>query len=60
MTEQDYIDISSEIESLKASKALTSSFEEEMEFADKIHNLQLNLDGVKPQDTFVDCIGCGS
>ena len=33
MTEQDYIDISSEIESLKASKALTSSFEEEMEIA---------------------------
>ena len=60
MTEQDYIDISSEIESLKAAKSLASSFEDQMDIADKIHNLQMKLDGVKPQDTFVDCIGCGS
>ena len=27
---------------------------------DKIHNLQMKISGVKPTDSHIDCIGCGS
>jgi hypothetical protein len=36
------------------------TFEKEMEIADKIHNIKMKLNGVKPTDTYIDCIGCGS
>ena len=36
------------------------SFEDQMELADKIHNIKMKLNGVKPTDSTIDCIGCGS
>jgi len=27
---------------------------------DKIHNLEMKLNGTKPENTEIDCIGCGS
>lgn len=60
MTEQNYLDITQEITLLNKRKSDATSFDEEMNIADKIHNLQMILDGVKPMDTYVDCIGCGS
>ena len=36
------------------------SFEAQMELADKIHNIKMKLNGVKPTDSTIDCIGCGS
>jgi len=36
------------------------TFEQEMELADKIHNIKMKLNGVKPTDSYIDCIGCGS
>ncbi len=32
----------------------------DMEIRDKIHNLKLERDGVKPVNTEIDCVGCGS
>jgi len=33
---------------------------ERLEIADAIHNIQMKLNGVKPTDSHIDCIGCGS
>jgi|TARA_R110000787_G_scaffold143941_2_gene257661 methionine salvage enolase-phosphatase E1 len=60
MTEQDYLNITEEITLLKKQKSFVSDFEEEMNLADKIHNLEMKRNGVKPEDTYIDCIGCGS
>ena len=32
----------------------------DMDIMDKIHNIQMKLDGIKPGDSYVECIGCGS
>ncbi len=36
------------------------SFTEKCELKDREHNLKMKLNGVKPQDSHIDCIGCGS
>jgi AAA15 family ATPase/GTPase len=36
------------------------SFDSQLELADKIHNIKMKLNGVKPTDSIIDCIGCGS
>jgi len=36
------------------------SFDSQLELADKIHNIKMKLNGVKPTDSTIDCIGCGS
>jgi hypothetical protein len=33
---------------------------ERLEIADAIHNIKMKLNGVKPTDSHIDCIGCGS
>jgi len=50
--------LTNEIESLKTK--LTGNMMEDMEIRDKIHNLEMKLKGVKPEDSHFDCIGCGS
>ena len=52
------INLTNEIESLKTK--LTGNMMEDMEIRDKIHNLEMKLKGVKPEDSHFDCIGCGS
>ncbi len=47
-----------EIEALEAQ--LTGDMFRDMEIKDKIHNLQMQLKGVKPMDSHFDCVGCGS
>jgi hypothetical protein len=47
-----------EIEELKSQ--LTGDMFKDMEIKDKIHNLEMKLKGVKPEDSHFDCIGCGS
>ena len=49
-----------EIKALEELKGKTTDFEEQMEIADKIHNLKMKINGVKPGNSYVDCIGCGS
>ena len=53
-------DLKKQVEELEISKSMTSDFLEQMEIADKIHNIQMKLNGVKPTDSYIDCIGCGS
>ena len=47
-----------QIEELKGK--LTGNWMEDMEIRDKIHNLEMKVNGVKPTDSHFDCIGCGS
>lgn len=42
------------------SNKLTGDMFEDMELKDKIHNLQMQIDGVRPMDSSIECIGCGS
>tara|TARA_R110000823_G_C15816853_1_gene488850 strand:+ start:320 stop:481 length:162 start_codon:yes stop_codon:yes gene_type:complete len=39
---------------------LTGDMFADMEVKDKIHNLEMQLNGVKPTDSHIDCVGCGS
>jgi hypothetical protein len=39
---------------------LTGNMFEDMETRDKIHNLKLSRDGVKPGGVEIECVGCGS
>ena len=36
------------------------SWEESLDIQDKIHNIKMKINGVKPSDSSIDCIGCGS
>lgn len=47
-----------QIEALKAQ--LTGDLFADMDLKDEIHNLEMKLNGVKPMDSHIDCIGCGS
>ncbi|MGI9542046.1 MAG: hypothetical protein ACR2MX_02240 [Cyclobacteriaceae bacterium] len=47
-----------EIENLKSQ--LTGDMMKDMDLRDKIHNLEMQYKGVKPMDSSIDCIGCGS
>lgn len=51
-------ELEKEIEVLNAQ--LTGDMFKDMEIRDKIHNLKMKLNGTKPMDTQIDCIGCGS
>lgn len=39
---------------------LTGDLFADMDVKDEIHNLEMKLNGVKPMDTQIDCIDCGS
>jgi len=48
-------------EQIKALEAqLTGDMFADMDIKDQIHNLQMQLKGVKPMDSHFDCVGCGS
>ena len=47
-----------EIEELE--NQLTGDMFQDMEIKDKIHNLQMKVNGIKPTDSHIDCVGCGS
>ena len=46
------------IEALKST--LVGEMFADMEAKDRIHNLQMELKGIKPQGSEFDCLGCGS
>ena len=50
--------LSLEIENLKSQ--LTGDMFTDMDIKDKIHNLEMKLNGIKPMDSSIDCVGCGS
>jgi hypothetical protein len=54
----DKSDLRKQIKYLKSK--LTGDMFKDMEIKDQIHNLEMKLKGVKPTDSHIDCIGCGS
>ncbi len=60
MTFEERKDFEGRIKVLKENKSNTDDFIEQMEIADEIHNIEMKLNGVKPTDSAIDCIGCGS
>lgn len=58
MTDEKRKEIEEAISSLK--KQLTGDMMKDMELKDKIHNLEMKLNGTKPTDSHFDCVGCGS
>jgi len=50
--------VEEQIKSLEAQ--LTGDMFADMDLKDQIHNLQMQLQGVKPMDSHFDCVGCGS
>jgi hypothetical protein len=32
----------------------------DMEIKDKIHNIKMKINGAKPSNSEIDCVGCGS
>ena len=50
-----------ELDKLNAAVANTNDFSEKLELKDKIHNMQMILNGVKPYGSIqYFCEGCGS
>ena len=60
MAEQEKKDLLAKIEWLTKAKSNTKDFIEQMEIADEIHGIEMKLNGIKPTDSAIDCIGCGS
>ena len=60
MTFEERKDFENRIKVLKENKSNTDDFIEQMEIADEIHNIEMKLNGVKPTDSAIYCIGCGS
>lgn len=58
MSEVQLKDLEAEIAELKSQ--LTGDMFADMDLRDQIHNLEMKLKGVKPMDSSIDCIGCGS
>ena len=54
------IDDKEKIKELEEKFYDTESFLEKADIADEIHNIKMKLNGVKPMDSHIDCVGCGS
>ena len=44
----------------KLESTLTGNMLEDMDTRTAIHNIKMKLDGVRPPESIVECIGCGS
>ena len=60
MTDNERKELTEKVEVLKKQKESISDWMEQMSVADEIHNIEMKLNGVKPTDSYIDCIGCGS
>lgn len=59
MTEEERRLLELKIEELNSQRE-GKSWMERLEIDDAIHNIKMKLNGVKPTDSHIDCIGCGS
>lgn len=50
--------LESEIEALEGQ--LTGDMFQDMDIRDKIHNLKMRVNGTKPLNQEIECVGCGS
>ena len=39
---------------------LTGDMFKDMDLKDKIHNLKMKLNGTRPMNSEIECVGCGS
>ena len=58
LTTEEQTALEQEITKLEAS--LTGDMFTDMEIKDKIHNLKMKLEGVRPGNSEIECVGCGS
>jgi len=58
MSELQLKELEAQIAELKGK--LTGDMFQDMDVRDQIHNLEMKLKGVKPMDSSIDCVGCGS
>lgn len=56
--EQQQLQLQAQIDQLKTQ--LTGDLFGDMDIKDQIHNLEMKLNGVRPMDSHIDCVGCGS
>jgi|TARA_B110000902_G_scaffold179834_1_gene203757 hypothetical protein len=59
MTEAERRLLQLKIEELESQKE-GKTWMDKLELSDEIHNIKMKLNGVKPTDSQIDCIGCGS
>ena len=58
---ENNVSLQKELEIISSKLAVQGlSFIEKCELKDREHNIKMKLNGVKPQDSHYDCIGCGS
>ena len=53
-------ELEKELTALEEEKSNEIDFGKQIEIADKIHNIKMKINGTKPTDSYIDCIGCGS
>lgn len=58
MSNEKRIELEKEVQVLQGQ--LTGDMFNDMDIKDKIHNLKMKLNGVRPSDSVVECVGCGS
>jgi hypothetical protein len=51
-------EIQSEIQNLESQ--LTGDMFSDMDLKDKIHNLKMKVNGTRPMNSEIECVGCGS
>lgn len=60
MTDNERATFEKQVAELEFKMSKTEDFGEKIELADQVHNIKMKLNGVKPTDSHIDCIGCGS
>lgn len=58
MTAEETLSLESEIKELESK--LTGDMFADMEIKDKIHNLKMKVNGTRPMNSEIECVGCGS
>ena len=58
LSEKEVQELDNQIIMLESQK--TGDMFADMELMDKIHNLKMKRDGVRPAHSEIECVGCGS
>ena len=58
LSEKEVQELDQQITMLESQK--TGDMFADMELMDKIHNLKMKRDGVRPANSEIECVGCGS
>jgi hypothetical protein len=58
ITELDKSTLENQIAELEGQ--LTGDMFQDMEIRDKIHNLKMTAEGIRPMNSDFECVGCGS